>query len=166
MAEKPKLESVKISPDALSGLYEIGLCDPIKEKINRIEVCGPNIEIKQCAPLEKLKCIPDTTTLQTIKSPWPGDCGPCIPSWTCIPSTICTPCIPSKIIFAERDYGKIPCGQCGVCSEPPWGGHRWEDYRENWEIYRSIMVDNQLLKAQNIALEKRIAELEAKIAPR
>ena len=84
--EKPRLEL--LNP---TSIFVVDLCNPVKDKINQIEICSPNIEIKPCNPIEQIKCLPDLST-----------CGPgaevsnlqnqCYPILQCMPAF--TPCFP------------------------------------------------------------------------
>ena len=81
--EKPKIEMV-----ASRNMYTIELCNPIKEKINNIKICGPNIEIKPCNPIAKVRCLPEISCLPII-APAELFCGPVCPPK--IEEAICGP---------------------------------------------------------------------------
>ncbi len=76
MAEK-KVEKPRIELLGSTKLYTIELCSPVKEKLNQIKICAPNIVIKPCSPIEKIKCVPSLP-------------GICLPKVVCAP----TPCGP------------------------------------------------------------------------
>ncbi len=74
--KRPRLELLK------SGI-SVELCNPVKEKINQIEICGPNIEIKSSYPEEK-----SLTQIMwsQIFGPYLSSCDP-----GCRPTVPCTP---------------------------------------------------------------------------
>jgi hypothetical protein len=75
---RPRIEEVD-----LKKLYRVEVCNPIKEKINEIEVCQPNLEVVPCNPVDRIKCLPDLSCLPII--------GPCIPDLICYPDIHCIP---------------------------------------------------------------------------
>jgi hypothetical protein len=77
--EKPTVELVETNE-----MYTVELCDPVKQQINKIELCKPSIVVKPCSPIEKLHCIPDF--MHCIPDLW------CSPKIYCSPTT--TPCKP------------------------------------------------------------------------
>ena len=94
---------------APKNMYTVEVCSPIKEQINRIKVCQPNIVVKPCNPVEQITCIPDISC-----SPLFGcypDIGPCSPM-TCFPAV--GTCLPT--IGCSPTFGCSPTvGPCG-----PW----------------------------------------------
>ncbi|MEM3693270.1 MAG: hypothetical protein QXI39_04535 [Candidatus Bathyarchaeia archaeon] len=95
--EKPKIELLQST-----GLYTVELCNPVKDQLNRIEVCKPNIVFTPCNPIERIKCIPDLQCLPII--------GPCLPN-ICIPSIWCQP-----IIWCRPTIICPPIIGGGICS--------------------------------------------------
>lgn len=88
--EKPKIELLEAT-----SLYTVELCSPIKEKINQIKICAPNIVFKPCSPIEKIKCVPSLPMCApTVPVCPPGI--PEIPPRFCIPRIFCGPrgCVP------------------------------------------------------------------------
>ena len=97
--EKPKLELLEAKE-----LYAVALCNPVKDQLNQIKVCGPNIEVKVCGPVERVRCLPDIWCRPLIF------CQPdlwCLPKVWCIPIVV-GPCLPSV-------------GPCGPWVEGPCG---------------------------------------------
>jgi hypothetical protein len=68
----------------LKALYTVRLCSPVREQIEKIEVCHPNLEIATCNPAEIVKCLPDIMCYPII--------GPCLPDTWCLP--LIGPCTP------------------------------------------------------------------------
>jgi hypothetical protein len=91
--KKPEIKMVD-----LKKYYKFEVCNPIKEQIKEIEVCGPKIEVQPCNPIDDIKCLPDI-----VCNPITGPCIPddicipqgCLPSLTCFPRT--GPCIPEVL---------------------------------------------------------------------
>ncbi|MEM3712857.1 MAG: hypothetical protein QXR97_04910 [Thermoproteota archaeon] len=83
MTEEPTIELLEPA-----DLYEIRLCNPLGEQINKIikeqitkMICAPNVEISVCKPLRI--CPP--ASCKPIISP------PCKPLTSCIPDLLCPP---------------------------------------------------------------------------
>ena len=101
--EKPKIELLQ-QPE----LYTLDLCGPVKEQLDKIKICGPNITTKPCSPIDTIKCIPNVLCAPIVGPCLPiGPClpqqclpviGPCLPIIGCYPSRWCNPiigpCIP------------------------------------------------------------------------
>jgi hypothetical protein len=105
--EKPKIELLQSSE-----LFTVELCNPIKDQIEKIKLCSPNVIAKPCSPLEKMKCIPEVICSPIVGPCLPQRClpviGPCLPALWCIPRS--GPCIPT-----------IWCGPQTMCG-PLYGG--------------------------------------------
>jgi hypothetical protein len=59
--EKPKVELVQSKE--MTPLFTIEICEPVKEQLDKINFCGPNIVVKPCNPINEVKCIPDMAKL-------------------------------------------------------------------------------------------------------
>lgn len=109
--EKPKLELLK------TGLTTVELCNPIKDQLNQIKVCGPHIVVGRCNPLERTKCIPDLLPI--------FGCRPMIVAAPCFPDTWCYPKIWYRPLIALCPPHMEPCGPlvevpvCGPMVEVP-----------------------------------------------
>jgi len=102
--EKPKIELMDPK-----GLYTVALCNPVKDQLNQIKICRPNIEVTTCSPLDRIRCIPDV---------W---CRPfvyCLPDTWCLPKTWCLPFIgPCRPVIGP--CGPWVEGTCGPSVEIP-----------------------------------------------
>jgi len=82
-AAKPTIERIDIDQQ----LFTLDFCSPVKDKVT---LCGPNIVIRPCAPITKLKCLPEIMCSPIVV-------GPCIPSIRCGPwvegGGICGPAV-------------------------------------------------------------------------
>jgi hypothetical protein len=109
----------KIEPLESSGLYTVELCKPLKEELDKIEVCAPKIEVKPCSPMEQAKCLPDIipylsgegkAEIESLDQLMLGKKS-CIP--VCQPfTTQCQPqieCIPECQPFASQCQPKTVC---------------------------------------------------------
>jgi hypothetical protein len=132
--EEPKIEMV-----TSSDMYTLELCNPIKEQINKITICGPNIDIKACNPIAQVRCIPDIRCLPIVAPVKRIICNP-----TCNPviqlekePTICAP--------ADRRQG-------------------WRDFeiyvRPTWDFV--VSVNNQIAQLNQEILKLR-ADIEKKM---
>jgi len=109
----------KVEPLDFPGLYKVELCQPLKEEINRIEVCAPKVEVKPCSPMEQARCLPDIVPYLSeedtgrIESPDQLILGKkqCIPA--CEPfTTQCQPqttCIPECQPFTTQCQPQTTC---------------------------------------------------------
>jgi hypothetical protein len=75
--EKPEVKLVQSKE--MTPLFTIEICEPVKEQLNKIEICGPNISIKPCSPINEMKCLPDASTVIG-----PKGCGPIV-HMSCLP---------------------------------------------------------------------------------
>lgn len=133
--KKPKIELLEIEK-----LYTIKLCNPVKEQINQIKICRPNIEIQPCNPIEKTSCLPDVMSMSKAAQCIPNvTCGPtwacgpdfwgpcppdivlCRPTTECIPN--CTPnCIPNCAPNSNCQPKKTYCLPSIATCRPDLGG--------------------------------------------
>jgi len=152
LPEKPKLEGIKLSSEAAANL-RFKPCSPVFDKI-----CIPDIaQDKICVPNVELEPIPYPSPCMPIAELPPTICKP---AFRILPPEICDPvfCKPNIIITA------VPvgtgCSVCHVCREPPTdiGGFDIDP-----DDFRKVLAENEILKAQNIALEKRVTALENRI---
>lgn len=110
---KPSIETVQEGFRA-TDLLRVEVCNPIKEKLDKIEVCKPNI-VELCNPhrcIPSLECVPSRL------------CSPhivCKPDWECLPNTLCRPnlgCIPAFGCKPEPPcFPKDPC-RPGIWCKP------------------------------------------------
>jgi hypothetical protein len=80
--EKPKIELVQ-SKDVMSSLFTVEFCQPVKEQLDQIIICGPNIEIKPCSPIRDAKCLPE---IMRLLSCGPTVWGPLLAMPRCVPT--------------------------------------------------------------------------------
>jgi len=114
--EKPKLELLE------TGLATIELCNPIKDQLNQIKVCKPNIVVSLCNPVDRIKCIPDIPDYGCLPMIWCRPASWCIPETWCRPKIWCRPLIAPLIALCPPQVG--PCGPwvegpCGPMVEVP-----------------------------------------------
>ena len=83
--EKPKVELVQSKE--MTPLFTIEICEPVKEQLDKINFCGPNIVVKPCNPIQELKCLPDVPQLMPDRG-----CQPVI--WSIADLTAPTHCMP------------------------------------------------------------------------
>lgn len=123
--EKPKLELLEPM-----GLTTVELCNPVKDQINQIKVCKPNIVVSPCNPLDRIRCIPDI---------W------CLPKVWCRPNIWCRPfigpCLPQV-------------GPCGPWVEGPCGPMVEIPSRQIEEISARV----EKLTAEIEALKKKVSK--------
>ena len=95
--EKPKIELIESNE-----MYTVDLCEPVKQQINKIELCKPSIVVKPCSPIEKIHCIPDV--MHCIPDLWCNPkIGPCKPVFPCAP-TIGGKCGPWVVEIPREQY--------------------------------------------------------------
>ena len=97
--KKPKIELLGIEK-----LFTVKFCNPVKEQINQIKICRPNIEIQPCNPIEKTNCLPDVMAMSKA-----AECIPnvkCGPTWTCGPDFWGENCLPDKVFECLPTTGK------------------------------------------------------------
>ncbi len=107
---------------------------PKLEAIKLSSEAASNLRFRPCSPAFDKICIPDIA-LEKI----------CVPDIEIEPRYV-PPAGPG-------------CSVCHVCSEPPID---LGDLKIDPEDFRKITAENKILKAQNIALEKRVTALESK----
>ncbi len=122
--KKPRLELLESA-----GLYRIEVCSPVKEKVDQIEVCSPNLVATPCEPIERVRCLPDVWCSPRIR---------CLPTEICLPMTY--PCLP-VIGPCSPQYG--PCG--------PWVEVPFQRMDE-------ISAKVERLTSEIAALRKRLAK--------
>jgi hypothetical protein len=106
--ETPKMETVK-EGIRLSSLLQVEVCNPIKEQIDAIEVCTPQI-VTTCIPVQA--CIPSYGCLPTRICRPDLFCRPdifeCLPTRFCRPEIWCRPLIYQECAPSQIDIGPIP----------------------------------------------------------
>ena len=145
----PSIETVQKGFN-LSDLLKIKVCNPVKEKIDKIEMCPPNIE--DCMPSIKcgpeIFCIPDRF------------CGPdiickpiysCIPDRWCRPYMICTPDIICKPIIPCTPWVAEACGPSAI------------DPRVGAQEITELTTEMREMMAELKAVKGEIAELKNKL---
>ena len=139
--EKPSFETVKKGLRA-TDLLKVEVCNPLKEQLEKIDVCSPHIGPIVCTP--DIECIPSRL------------CSPyiiCRPDWECIPTSVCRPWI-----YCSPD---IFCGPRIGCS--PKIFEIQEDYRRYREKAGSQTMAEELtpeMKEMTEELRKIRAEIE------
>jgi hypothetical protein len=101
--EKPSVETVQ-QPVKVSDLLMYEVCKPLKEQLDRIELCSPFIV--DCAPMI-VACKPD---LQ------------CIPDKFCTPDIVCKPvysCVPDTVVCKPDIWCKPTILTCVPDHRPP-----------------------------------------------
>jgi len=156
--EKPSIETVKAGLRA-SDFLKVKLCNPIMEKLDKIEICQPNI-VELCTPnmcLPDFKCYPERRCYPHFCIP---NCNPyCTPN--CNPG-ICTPicapnCIPVCIPVISGEWDE-PCAPGGFEIPEKYRGYRVRagartmaegltlEMKEMFEELRKIRVEIEGLK--------------------
>ena len=96
--KKPTIELLGIEK-----LFTVKFCNPVKEQVNQIKICRPNIEIQPCNPIEKTNCLPDVMAMSKV-----AQCIPtvkCGPTWTCGPDFWGENCLPDKVLECVPSTG-------------------------------------------------------------
>jgi hypothetical protein len=110
--KKPTIELLGIEK-----LFTVKFCNPVKEQVNQIKICRPNIEIQPCNPIEKTNCLPDVMAMSKA-----AQCIPtvkCGPTWTCGPDFWGENCLPDIILECLPTTGKCqPTTPCGPSCTP------------------------------------------------
>ena len=148
--DKPTVETVQQAVK-VSDLLMFEVCEPLKEKLNRIELCSPHIAI--CKP--NVSCIPTKVCTPLVH------CIPydrCIPEYTCVPEKWCKPiifgCKPEIIPpICQPDLPEI----CTPSAGPPWGPDPGIIKQRLLESdYVKLQAEVKTLKAEVDALKKRL----------
>ena len=148
--EKPSVETVK-EGFKLSDLLTLEVCNPVKEKMDKIEVCLPAI----------VACKPDFCTPALI-------CKPsyfCKPDLFCRPDIYCTPrisCFPDRFCKPDvycRPWVYTECSPsqiegCGPMAIDP--GEYVPDIRELTTEMREMFAELKAIKAEIEALKKKL----------
>jgi hypothetical protein len=148
--EKPTVETVQQAVK-VSDLLMFDVCEPLKEKLDRIELCSPYI-ISTCSP--NISCIPKKLCTPVIH------CVPydrCIPEYvTCVPDKLCKPifaCVPENVHICKPD---IPV-ECSPSAGKPWGLDPDIIKQRLLESdYVKLQAEVKSLKAEVEALKKRL----------
>ncbi|UCE15875.1 MAG: hypothetical protein JSV12_08455 [Candidatus Bathyarchaeota archaeon] len=158
--ERPRIELLQST-----SMYTVELCNPIKEKINQIKICRPNIVVKLCNPIEDIKCLPDIKCFPFI--------GPCQPEirrplveerqlqsmFTCIPMECMplAPCLPNLCEPAILPcFPRTPCWPRTPCRPWVYGQRVVEGPQQR--------IDEITAKVERITAE--IETLRKRIAPK
>jgi len=99
--EKPEVKLVQSKE--MPPLFTIEMCAPVKEQLDQISFCGPNIVVKPCNPINEVKCIPDMAKLAPDRG-----CGPAI--HTILESMGPMKCMPDPCYEPKPEYKIGPEG--------------------------------------------------------